>query len=40
MKPYASDGYKNIFTDEKIFTVEQKFNKQNDLFYTKSRRDS
>lgn len=34
---HGKDGYKKIlFTDEKIFTIEQKFNRQNDRVYAKS----
>lgn len=34
LKQYAGDGYKNI-----LFIVEQKFNKQNDCIYAKSRKE-
>lgn len=34
---HGKSGYKNIlFTDEKIFTIEEKFNKQNDRIYARS----
>lgn len=34
---YASGDFKkNLFTDEKIFNVEEYFNKQNDRVYAKS----
>lgn len=34
---YADGGYKKIlFTDEKIFTVQEKFNRQNDRVYARS----
>ena len=37
---YGKERYKEIlFTDEKIFTVEETFNKQNDRVYTWSSKD-
>lgn len=38
---HAKGGYRNIlFTDEKIFTVEQKFNRQNDKIYAHSSQEA
>lgn len=38
---YANDRHKKIlFTDEKIFTVQEKFNKQNDRIYAHSSREA
>ena len=38
---YANNKHRKIlFTDEKIFTVEEKFNKQNDKIYAHSSRDA
>ncbi|OXA41211.1 Transposable element Tc3 transposase [Folsomia candida] len=40
LKRHAGESYKNIlFTDEKIFTVEEKFNRQNDRIYAKRKSD-
>ncbi|OXA37813.1 hypothetical protein Fcan01_27452 [Folsomia candida] len=37
---HGGESYKNIlFTDEKIFTVEEKFNRQNDRIYVKRTSD-
>lgn len=41
LKKYGKEGYKKIlFTDEKIFSIEEKFNKQNDRIYAKSYREA
>lgn len=41
LSQYADEKYKKIlFTDEKIFTVEEKFNKQNDRVYARSSQDA
>ena len=40
IKRCAVESYRKIlFTDEKIFTVEEKFNKQNDIIYAKNKSD-
>ena len=40
IKRYAGQRYRKIlFTDEKIFTTEEKFNAQNDRIYAKSKSD-
>lgn len=37
LRLYGKNRYKNIlFTDEKIFTIEEKFNKQNDRVYART----
>ena len=41
LQQYASGGHRRIlFTDEKIFTVEEKFNRQNDRVYANSSREA
>lgn len=41
LQKYAENGYRQIlFTDEKIFTVEEKFNRQNDKVYAHSSREA
>lgn len=41
LRRHANGDHRNIlFTDEKIFTVEQKFNKQNDRVYAHSSREA
>ena len=41
LRRYARQGHRKIlFTDEKIFTVEEKFNKQNDRVYASSAREA
>uniref|UniRef100_A0A2S2R265 Uncharacterized protein n=1 Tax=Sipha flava TaxID=143950 RepID=A0A2S2R265_9HEMI len=37
LQQYAKNGHRQIlFTDEKIFTIEEKFNRQNDRVYAHS----
>ncbi|XP_026325277.1 uncharacterized protein LOC113234191 [Hyposmocoma kahamanoa] len=41
LKRYAKGGHRKIlFTDEKIFTIEQHFNKQNDRIYAQSSKEA
>lgn len=41
LQRYAGNGHKRIFfTDEKIFNIEQSFNRQNDKIYATSSRDA
>ncbi|KAL4153798.1 hypothetical protein QTP88_001631 [Uroleucon formosanum] len=41
LKRYAKNGHRQIlFTDEKIFTVEEKFNRQNDRVYAHNSREA
>lgn len=40
LKRYGGEQYKSIlFTDEKIFSVEEKFNRQNDRIYARRKQD-
>jgi len=41
LQQYAKNGHRQIvFTDEKMFTVEEKFNHQNDKVYAHSSREA
>lgn len=41
LKEHANGSYRNIlFTDEKIFTVEEKFNRQNDRVYARNSQEA
>ncbi|TLO71586.1 hypothetical protein FEG37_18500, partial [Acinetobacter baumannii] len=41
LKRYAKGGHRKfLFTDEKIFTIEQHFNKQNDRIYAQSSKEA
>ena len=41
LKRYAKGGHrKNLFTNEKIFTIEQHLNKQNDRIYDQSSKEA
>lgn len=41
LKQYAQNGHRKIlFTDEKIFTVEENFNRQNDRVYAKNSKEA
>lgn len=41
LRRYGDEAYRSIlFTDEKIFTIEEKFNRQNDRVYARSSREA